>query len=173
MSGNIFDSIATEAPEMLSPAMSSPPGKQPRPSELKAVSPEGARSRSDPPTSVALVGAKRLVDALAAGPAPVAISSPVTHGARSRARSERPTRARSQRPTIVDTQQAIIDQSPKKVSCDVLGIEELRSWAVNMFIQQNESLMKLGHAADADRDRIDRLWTVGPQVLELRAGVDA
>jgi hypothetical protein len=42
-----------------------------------------------------------------------------------------------------------------------------------MFIQQNESLMKLGHAADADRDRIDRLWPLGPQILEARSGVEA
>jgi len=42
-----------------------------------------------------------------------------------------------------------------------------------MFIQQNEALMKLGHAADADRDRIDRLWPLGPQILEARSGIEA
>ena len=42
-----------------------------------------------------------------------------------------------------------------------------------MFIQQNESLMKLGHAADADRDRIDRLWPLGPQILEAKSNVEA
>ena len=41
-----------------------------------------------------------------------------------------------------------------------------------MFIAQNESLMRLGRAADADRERIDRLWPLGPQVLEARVGID-
>ena len=41
-----------------------------------------------------------------------------------------------------------------------------------MAIQQNESLMGLGHVANADRGRIDRLRPLGPQIQDARAGLE-
>ena len=41
-----------------------------------------------------------------------------------------------------------------------------------LLYAEDEAGMKLGHAADVDRERIDRLWRLGPQILEARAGID-
>ena len=157
----------------VSPLIGSPPGKLLRRDRSRVPTADGsARSRSSQ-RGVSVLGAhtdgnlattdtvKRVADGLAAGPAPVDISSPVTRSThqvrRTGARSVQPGRARSVRPSAGAAQQAIVDQSPKKIDCSASGLEELRSWAVAMFTQQNEALMKFCHAAATDRDRLDRL----------------
>ena len=123
--------------------------------------------------------APTIADGLAAGPASVDISSPTASigvlpsaAHRTGARSVPRPRARSARVKGAAAEQ-VLGQSPIKVPCSEDGVEQLRAWAVQMFIQQNESLMKLGHAADLDRDRVDRLWLLGRQIQENKANMEA